>query len=568
VQSAKAVTTEAILTTSQGQRALTAVLDTGAEITLVSQRLAVEQGLLPAQAERPRIEWLESQKTHCYGAYSLTVSLTDSENHEQKHVILAYAVDQGETELILGRYSLKNLGIDIQNGPGTWRWGLVATKFRMVNAAEVEEAIKAEDSAVVLAAWITWDACGGQAVTVKSVSATDVVIPPALQSHTDVFNNDSAAMLPTHKTTDHAINLIDGKEPPYGPLYNLSARELEVLREYLDKELKLGRIRYSTSPAGAPLLFVPKKDGTLRLCVDYRALNSVSIKDRCPLPLIDETLSRLTGAWYFASLDLKDAYYRIRIREGDEWKTAFRTRYGHFEYLVMPFGLTNAPATFQAYVNRTLAGLLDDLCVVYLDDILIYTHSRNIEDHWVAVRKVLDRLRSADLFVNLKKCVFASDRTKFLGFVVTRDGVEPDAEKVATIQEWKAPTSLKELQSFLGFANFYRRFVERYSVITAPMTALLKGTQEFTWTSEADGAFRKLKDIFSSAAVMRHYDPERKTKLETDASMYGICGILSQLHEQGRWHPVAFNSRKLTDAERNWEVYDQELLAIVHSFKV
>ncbi|KAH9821413.1 Gag polymerase env polyprotein, partial [Teratosphaeria destructans] len=173
-------------------------------------------------------------------------------------------------------------------------------------------------------------------------AAVDPRILDALHAYRDLFDNEAT----------------NGKEPPYGPLYPLSAREQEVLREYLKKELAAGRIEHSISPAGAPLLFVPKADGDLRLCVDYRALNN-----------------------YFTSLDLKDAYYRIRIREGDEWKTAFRTRYGHYQYRVMPFGLTNALATFQAYINRALSGLLDDICVVYLDDILVYTHSDSLKEH-------------------------------------------------------------------------------------------------------------------------------------------------------------------------------------------
>ena len=177
-------------------------------------------------------------------------------------------------------------------------------------------------------------------------AAQEVRIPHELSEYADVFDNRNAEILPQYKSSDYAIPIVEGKEPPYGPLYTLSSRELQLLREYIEEALRRGWIRHSTSPAGAPILFVPKKDGTLRLCVDYRGLNNVTIKDRCPLPLIGETLDRLSGARYYTTLDLKDAYHRIRIKAGDEWKTAFRTRYGHFEYLVMPFGLTNAPASF------------------------------------------------------------------------------------------------------------------------------------------------------------------------------------------------------------------------------
>ena len=203
----------------------------------------------------------------------------------------------------------------------------------------------------------------------------------ALAKYANVFAANQAAVLLQHKETDHAIPIVDGKEALYGPLYNLLERELSMLREYLKTNLANGRIQHSNSLARAPILFVPKKDGGLRLYIDYRGLNSVTVKDRCLLPLINETLDRLLGARYYTALDLKDTYYRLRIKAGDEWKTAFRTRYSYFKYLVMPFGLANAPTTFQAYINRTLAGLVDYVYVVYLDDILIYTHSEDVEDY-------------------------------------------------------------------------------------------------------------------------------------------------------------------------------------------
>jgi len=273
---------------------------------------------------------------------------------------------------------------------------------------------------------------------------------------------------------EHAIEL-EGGEPPYGPIYHLSEKELKVLREYLEDSLKKGWIRHSTSPAGAPILFVPKKDKELRLCVDYRGLNKLTIKNRYPLPLICEILDRLAGAKVYTKLDLKDAYHRIRIRRGDEWKTAFRTRYGHFEYQVLPFGLANAPATFQAYINLALAGYLDDFCVVYLDDILIYSKSE--KEHRYHVSKVLERLRRYKLYAKLSKCQFAVATVEFLGFVLSPEGIAMEKSRVETVEDWPQPKTFRELQVFLGFANFYRRFIRNYSRIAAPLTNLLKGSQ-------------------------------------------------------------------------------------------
>jgi transposase InsO family protein len=394
-------------------------------------------------------------------------------------------------------------------------------------------------------------------------------LPAELSDCLDVFSEEDAGALPPRKVGDHAIELTG--DPPYGPIYNLSAKELAVLRTYIDEALKQGVIRPSTSPAGAPILFVPKKDGGLRLCVDYRGLNKVTIKNRHPLPLISETLDRLSSAKVFTKLDLKNAYYRLRIKGGDEWKTAFRTRYGHFEYLVMPFGLANAPATFQAYINRALGGLVDDFCVVYLDDILIY--SENPAEHMRHVRMVLERLRKFSLYANPQKCTFAAKEVEFLGFLVSEAGVRMDPSRVSAIADWPTPTTHREVQVFLGFANFYRRFINRYSKIAAPLTELLKGSQNgkkpepLAWNREANLAFAKLKACFTQAGVLRHFDPTQRIRIETDASGYAIAGILSQPDENGQWRPVAFYSRKMQDAELNWKVHDQELLAIIESLQ-
>jgi hypothetical protein len=241
----------------------------------------------------------------------------------------------------------------------------------------------------------------------------------------------------------------------------------------------------------------------------------------------------------FTKLDLKNAYYRIRIRRGDEWKTAFRTRYGHYEYLVMPFGLANAPATFQAYINKALGELVDTICVVFLDDIMIY--SKSIEAHVQHVRSVLIRLKAFGLFCNLKKCKFFVTEVDFLGFIVGTAGVSMDPRKVDTITSWPTPATYPDLQSFLGFCNFYRRFIEAYSKVTHPLTSLLKGSKNgkkegpFWWPDDAEQAFRKLIKAFTTAPMLMHFDPRRRIRVETDASVFAIAAILSQLNEANGW---------------------------------
>lgn len=246
-------------------------------------------------------------------------------------------------------------------------------------------------------------------------------IPSEYADFAEVFSEREASMLAPHQDHDHAIELQPGSKPPLQPLYPLSQTELQILCEYINTSIEKGWIHPSQSPAGVLILFAPKKDGSLRLCVDYRGLNEITIKNRYPLPLVGEIIDRLAGANIFTQLDLRDAYHRLRIRKGDEWKTAFRTRYGHFEYQVMPFGLANAPATFQSYINRALSDLLDICCVVYLDDILIY--SRTADEHTKHVRMVLERLRDYKLYCKLNKCAFHTDTVSFLGFIINPQGV-------------------------------------------------------------------------------------------------------------------------------------------------
>jgi transposase InsO family protein len=396
-------------------------------------------------------------------------------------------------------------------------------------------------------------------------------LPPELQRFSDVFAEERSKILPPRKATDHAIDTVEDATPPYGPIYPLSQMELAELRKYIDENIEAGRIRPSQSPAGAPILFVPKTDGGLRLCVDYRGLNKVTVKNRYPLPLVSEILDRVAGSAYFSKIDVKDAYYRIRIREGDEWKTAFRTRYGHFEYTVMPFGLTNAPATFQNYIHTALHGLLDVVCVAYLDDILIFSKDR--ESHTDHICQVLERMRQYGLYAKASKCTFYQAEVEFLGFIIGRDGVSMDQRRVDAIVSWEIPKSYHDIQVFIGFCNFYRRFIEGFSLIALPLTSLLKGSKNgkkpgaVELNDKETRAFRQLIDAFKCAPLLRHFDPQRQIRLETDASNLGMAGILSQPDDLNCYHPIAFWSRKFTGAEINYGTPDQELFAIVYSFK-
>lgn len=406
-----------------------------------------------------------------------------------------------------------------------------------------------------------------KALKTKTYSNPREKLPSHYHEFLDVFNRKDADRLPPHRGlhVDHRIDLEPGTNPPWGPLYNMSRDELLVLRKTLTDLLDKGFIRVSNSPAAAPVLFAKKPGGGLRFCVDYRGLNHISRKDRYPLPRINETFERISRAKWFTKLDVISAFHKIRIQEGDEWKTAFRTRYGLFEWLVTPFGLANAPSTFQKYVNWTLRDFLDEFASAYLDDILIFSDG-SLTQHREHVRKVLGRLREAGLQIDIDKCEFEVQSTKYLGYIVEAEkGIRMDPDKINAVLDWESPTTVKGVRGFLGFANFYRRFIRDFAKITRPLTDLTRkdAEVEFRWTDKAEQAFQTLKRMFVTAPNLLIFDPDRETVLETDSSGYSTGGVLMQYDDEGMLRPCAFMSKKNLPAECNYPIYDKELLAII-----
>ena len=327
------------------------------------------------------------------------------------------------------------------------------------------------------------------------------LLPEKVKDFAHLFaDNEGAGGLPPNRgSRDHAINIQskggDSPMPPWGLLYSMSREELLVLRKTLTDLLKKGWIRPCNSPAAAPVLFARKPNGGLRLCVDYRGLNAITIPDRYPLPLFKETLRQLLKAKWFIKLDVKSAFHRIRIREGDEWMTAFRCRLGLFEWLVTPFGLANAPATFQRYINDQLREHLDLNATAYMDDVLAYT-SGSEEDRWNTVRSILSKLDKAGLYLDVDKCEFLRQEVKYLGYIIKAgESITVDPFKVKTIVKWQAPTSVRGVRSFLGFANFYRCFIDGFSKLSNPLVNLTKKTSEWKWDEEENNSFEQLKKI-------------------------------------------------------------------------
>lgn len=405
-----------------------------------------------------------------------------------------------------------------------------------------------------------------------SDSVVSEVNSTQLQSHAskvltdfaDVFPSDLPSDLPPRRDVDHRIELLPGSQPTSRPIYRMSPGELDELKKQLQELTDSGFIQPSKSPYGAPVLFVKKKDGSMRMCVDYRDLNRITIKNRYPLPRIEELFDRLRGAKYFSKIDLRSGYHQVRIHPDDIHKTAFRTRYGHFEFLVLPFGLTNAPATFMHLMQSIFSPHLDHFVIVFLDDILIY--SKSLDDHEKHVRCVLELLRKHHLYGKLSKCEFFKTSVSFLGHVVGERGISMEEDKVKAIREWPAPTNVRGIRSFLGLAGYYRRFVKDFSQIASPMTELLHNDRKFEWRSEQQQSFDALKAAISSAPVLIVADDTQPYVVTTDASGFAIGATLSQDQGNGL-QPIAFMSRKMNSAEQNYPVHEQELLAVVSALK-
>jgi hypothetical protein len=337
--------------------------------------------------------------------------------------------------------------------------------------------------------------------------------------------------------------------------------ELKELKMQLQKLLDKGFIRPSVSPWGGPILFVKKKDGTMRLCIDYRQLNHVIVKNKYPLPRIDDLFDQLQGAKVFSKIDLRSGYHQLKIKGDDIPKTAFCTRYGHYEFLIMSFGLTNAPAAFMDLMNRVFRPFLDKFVIVFIDDILVY--SKSWEEHEHNLRIFLQTLRENQLYGKLSKCEFWLDKVTFLGHVISGEGIFVDPNKVEAIMKWERPTNVNEVRSFLGLAGYYRWFLEGFSRLTMPLTHLTQKNVKFEWTEECERSFKELKSRLTSAPILITPTSTGGLVVFSDASRKGLGCVLMQ---NGK--VVAYASRQLKTYEQNHPTHDLELVAVIFSLKI
>ncbi|KAI3715416.1 hypothetical protein L6452_22398 [Arctium lappa] len=383
---------------------------------------------------------------------------------------------------------------------------------------------------------------------------------PVVRDFPEVFPEDLPG-LPPPRQVEFRIDLIPGAAPVAKSPYRLAPPEMQELSEQLQELLDKGFIRPSSSPWGAPVLFVKKKDGTFRMCIDYRELNKLTLKNRYPLPRIDDLFDQLQGATYFSKIDLRSGYHQMRVREEDIDKTTFRTRYGHYEFLVMPFGLTNAPAVFMDLMNRVCRPYLDKFVIVFIDDILIYSRSK--EDHKKHLELILELLKDQKLYAKLSKCEFWLREVHFLGHVVNEKGIHVDPAKVEAIKKWETPKTPTEIRQFLGLAGYYRRFIANFSKIAQPLTALTQKDKKFVWEEKQEEAFQTLKHKLCDAPILALPEGTDDFVVYCDASHQGLGCVLMQRNKV-----IAYASRQLKVHEKNYTTHDLELGAVVFALKI
>ncbi|PWA68100.1 reverse transcriptase domain-containing protein [Artemisia annua] len=383
---------------------------------------------------------------------------------------------------------------------------------------------------------------------------------PIVRDFPEVFPEDLHG-LPPNRQVEFQIELVPGAAPVAKAPYRLAPSEMKELSEQLKELSDKGFIRPSSSPWGAPVLFVKKKDGSFRMCIDYRELNKLTIKNRYPLPRIDDLFDQLQGSSVYSKIDLRSGYHQLRVREEDIPKTAFRTRYGHYEFQVMPFGLTNAPAVFMDLMNRVCKPYLDKFVIVFIDDILIYSH--NEEEHADHLRIILELLKKEELYAKFSKCDFWIRTVQFLGHIINSQGIHVDPAKIEAVKGWASPSNPTEIRQFLGLAGYYRRFIEGFSKIAKPLTKLTQKNEKYIWGEKEESAFQLLKQKLCEAPILALPEGSEDFIVYCDASYHGLGAVLMQ-----RSKVIAYASRQLKKHEENYTTHDLELGAVVFALKM
>ena len=577
-----------------------AFLDCGATGQFIDQNFAKTNGLKLERTKKPIPVYNVDGTANKRGTIRYYVDL-NIEIHEQTRKERLLVTGLGKQKIILGFPWLKRANPIIDWEKGTLEWRKSGKKSEpkrkvleqqkqpttIAEEEDEEECLNStqnplddhelsllissitgetDDSTWINAKIATATAIQAELNSKKEIRPLEEQIPKEFHEFLDVFSEEKAARFPEPRTWDHKIEMKDTFTPKSYKTYNLTPEEQLELDKFLKENLEKGYIRPSQSPMASPFFFVNKKDGKLRPCQDYRYLNEHTIKNAYPLPLISELLDKLKGARRFTKLDIRWGYNNVRIRDGDQWKAAFKTNKGLFEPTVMFFGLCNSPATFQSMMDAIFADMIDDcIVIIYMDDIFIFAHDElTLTEN---TKKVLTRLQENDLFLKPAKCEFNKTKVEYLGMVIQEGKISMDPGKLAGIRDWPAPTTVKQTRGFLGFGNFYRRFIRNFSEIARPLNDLLKKDHKFEWTNDCQKAFDELKKRFTEEPVLMMPDHTKPFQIETDASKYATGAVLTQTDPNGDRHPVSFISKTFSPPERNYEIYDRELLAIIRALE-
>ena len=548
------------------------LIDAGASHDFMSKRLAKRLGLKTTETGAMNIKFGDGRSRMQEGHKSEAVVLAmDNWIELREFNIISHLAD----ELVLGKpwltrwnptidWRQNHLSIlDEERGTVTEIEAMrdkVDPTLQFISATQANKALRRGDEAFVV--WVLNSEMSDEKrkYTIQCENAKQKQqVKTLLESYEDCLP-ESVTTLPPKRHVNHRIDVVPGASPPHRKPFRLSQPQMVELKKVLEKLVEKGYIRPSVSPFGAPVFFVPKPDGTLRFICDWRQLNKITIKNKACIPNVDDLFDRVQGAKFFSHMDLHVGYNQVLINEEDIHKTAIATPFGHFEWVVMGLGMTNAPSTFQTLMNDVFRTLLFDFVVVFLDDILVF--STSFDEHLRHLRAVFDVLREQKLFAKPSKCIFGAKEVKFLGHIISGTELKADPGKLECVASWKPPTQVGELRTFLGFANYFRRFIQDFAAVAEPLDRLLKKYESFVWGSSQQEAFDALRVRLLTAPVLRLPDVKRQFRVDTDASDTRVAAVLLQQWGQ-EWHPVSYISRRLTDAETRYTTSEKEALAAV-----